>query len=122
MGSVPAIGRPRLLERMEFFTDGDRPMAGTLPMGSALKMRIHFNFPEPVESFDVGIGFDSVYGQRVFTAHSSFEPERDGVVDDRAGRIGFDSTRRRGFQFCRLLHVPYAVVDYGKDNDCGAVQ
>ena len=70
--------RPRLLERMEFFTDGDRPMAGTLPMGSALKMRIHFNFPEPVESFDVGIGFDSVYGQRVFTAHSSFEPERDG--------------------------------------------
>ncbi len=70
--------RPRLLERMEFFTDGDRPMAGTLPMGAGLKMRIHFNFPEPVESFDVGIGFDSVYGQRVFTAHSSFEPERDG--------------------------------------------
>lgn len=70
--------RPRLLESMEFFTDGDVAMAGTLPMGAALKMRIRFNFPEPVESFDVGIGFDNVYGQRVFTAHSCFEPERDG--------------------------------------------
>jgi lipopolysaccharide transport system ATP-binding protein len=70
--------RPRLLESMEFFTDGDRPTAGTLPMGAGLKMRIRFNFPEPVDSFDVGIGFDSMYGQRVFTAHSCFEPERDG--------------------------------------------
>lgn len=70
--------RPSLLESMEFFTDGDVAMAGTLPMGAALKMRVRFNFPEPVESFDVGIGFDNVYGQRVFTAHSCFEPERDG--------------------------------------------
>lgn len=79
--SAPRIAkkvRPRLLESMEFFTDGDVAMAGTLPMGAALKMRIRFNFPEPVESFDVGIGFDNVYGQRVFTAHSCFEPERDG--------------------------------------------
>jgi lipopolysaccharide transport system ATP-binding protein len=70
--------RPKLLERMEFYTDGDRAMAGTLPMGAGLKMRLVFNFPEPVESFDVGIGFDNIYGQRVFTAHSCFEPERDG--------------------------------------------
>ena len=69
--------RPRLLERMEFYTDGDIAMAGTMPMGAGLKMRVQFNFPEPVEDFDVGIGFDNVYGQRVFTAHSSFEPERE---------------------------------------------
>jgi lipopolysaccharide transport system ATP-binding protein len=70
--------RPRLLERMEFYTDGDLAMAGTMPMGASLKMRVHFNFPEPVENFDVGIGFDNVYGQRVFTAHSSFEPQLEG--------------------------------------------
>ncbi len=69
--------RPRLLERMEFYTDGDVSMAGTMPMGAGLKVRIHFNFPEPVADFDIGIGFDNAYGQRVFTAHSCFEPERD---------------------------------------------
>ncbi len=70
--------RPKLLERMEFYTDSDRVMPGTMPMGAALKMRVNFNFPEPVENFDVGIGFDNVYGQRVFTAHSSFEPQLVG--------------------------------------------
>ncbi len=63
---------------MEFYTDGDRAMSGTMPMGSGLKMRVHFNFPEPVENFDVGIGFDNIFGQRVFTAHSSFEPQLEG--------------------------------------------
>ena len=70
--------RPRLLERVEFYTDDEVIMPGTMPMGAALKMRIHFNFPEPVDNFDVGVGFDNIYGQRVFTAHSSFEPLRDG--------------------------------------------
>ena len=80
LASAPRIAkkvRPRVLEKMEFYTDGDIPMPGTMPMGAGLKMRVHFNFPEPVEDFDVGIGFDNVYGQRVFTAHSSFEPQRD---------------------------------------------
>jgi homopolymeric O-antigen transport system ATP-binding protein len=72
-----AVIRPRLLERMEFSTDGDKVMAGTIPMGASLKIRVYFNFPEPVNDFDVGIGFDNIYGQRVFTAHSCFEPERE---------------------------------------------
>jgi len=53
-----------------------------MPMGAALKIRVHFTFPNAVESFDVGIGFDNVYGQRVFTAHSCFEPERDGGIHE----------------------------------------
>ncbi|HET8826802.1 MAG TPA: ABC transporter ATP-binding protein [Terriglobales bacterium] len=70
--------RPKLLERMEFYTDGDISMAGTMPMGAGLKIRVHFSFPETVEDFDIGIGFDNAFGQRVFTAHSCFEPQRDG--------------------------------------------
>jgi len=77
------LGRPRLLERMEFYTDGDLPMPGSLPMGAGLKIRVHFPFAEPVNSFDVGIGFDNMFGQRVFTAHSGFQPDRP-----QATRIG----------------------------------
>lgn len=72
----PNTSRPRILERMEFYTGGDRPTAGTVPMGDSLRIRLHFNFDRPVPNFDVGIGFDSIFGQRVFTAHSWFEPER----------------------------------------------
>jgi len=68
--------RPRLLNKLEFYTDGDTPMRGSLPMGTALKMRIHFPLSEPADDFEIGIGFDNMYGQRVFTAHSWFEPDR----------------------------------------------
>jgi hypothetical protein len=41
-----------------------------------LKIRVHFNLPEPASNFDVGIGFDNMFSQRVFLAHSCFEPDR----------------------------------------------
>ena len=70
------LRRPRLLERMEFYTDGNAPMKGHLPMGAPLKVRIHFPLSKPADNFEVGIGFDNMFGQRVFTAHSCFEPDR----------------------------------------------
>jgi lipopolysaccharide transport system ATP-binding protein len=72
----PNGSQHRILERMEFYTEGDRPAPGTVPMGDALRIRLHFNFDRHVAKFDVGIGFDNIYGQRVFTAHSWFEPQR----------------------------------------------
>ena len=71
----PTDDRPKLLEKMEFYTQGDLPMKGQLPMGAPLKIRVHFPLPKPVDEFQVGIGFDNIFGQRVFTAHSCFEPE-----------------------------------------------
>jgi hypothetical protein len=32
--------------------------------------------PKPTRSFDIGLAFDSAFGQRIFTAHSLFEPQR----------------------------------------------
>lgn len=72
----PDTSRPPILERMEFYTAGDRPAPGAVPMGDSLRIRLHFNFDRPVANFDVGIGFDNIFGQRVFTAHSWFEPRR----------------------------------------------
>jgi homopolymeric O-antigen transport system ATP-binding protein len=66
----------RLLSKLEFVTDGDQPLTGGLPLGDGLKIRVHFTLQNPTEGFDVGLGFNNVYGQRVFTAHSWFEPDR----------------------------------------------
>ena len=68
--------RPRLLQKMEFYTDGGVPMNGTLPMGARLKIRVHFPLEKPADNFEIGIGFDNMFNQRVFTAHSCFEPDR----------------------------------------------
>jgi len=68
--------RPRLLQKMEFYTDDNVPMRGNLPMGAPLKIRVHFPLSEPVENFQIGIGFNNMFGQRIFTAHSRFEPDR----------------------------------------------
>jgi hypothetical protein len=39
-------------------------------------VKIFFDLPNPTRSFDMGLAFDSMIGQRIFTAHSLFEPER----------------------------------------------
>jgi homopolymeric O-antigen transport system ATP-binding protein len=70
------LRRPKVLEKLEFYTDGDVPMKGNLPMGAGLKIRVHFPLSKPVDNFEIGIGFDNMFGQRVFTAHSCFEPDR----------------------------------------------
>jgi lipopolysaccharide transport system ATP-binding protein len=69
-------GRAPVLERIEFLTADDRPFNGSLPIGSPLKIRVHFPLAKPTDSFNVGLGFDNIFGQRVFTAHSFFEPDR----------------------------------------------
>jgi lipopolysaccharide transport system ATP-binding protein len=65
-----------LLKRMEFLTAGDQPLLEGVPIGGRLKIRVHFDLPTPTDTFNVGLGFDNIYGQRIFTAHSIFEPER----------------------------------------------
>lgn len=66
----------KLLKRVELFTDGDIPVLEGIRIGRGLKVKIHFDLPSPTRSFDMGLGFDSLFGQRVFTAHSLFETAR----------------------------------------------
>jgi hypothetical protein len=66
----------RLLNRLEFFTDDDLPVLEGVRLGSTLKIKVHFDLPKTAASFDIGLGFESMFGQRVFTAHSIFEPDR----------------------------------------------
>lgn len=69
------VSRP-LLTKIEFIDDDNEPLAGGLEIGGGLKIKVHFNLEKPTDSFNIGLGFNSVMGQRVFTAHSFFEPNR----------------------------------------------
>src|SRR5581483_9841252 len=65
-----------LLKRMEFLTGDDEPLNEGLLIGSRLKVKVHFDLPKPTSNFHVGLGFNNSYGQRIFTAHSVFDPNR----------------------------------------------
>jgi lipopolysaccharide transport system ATP-binding protein len=67
-------GLETVLQRLEFYTRGKTPVRGSLPLGDSLQIRIHFLLEKPKEKIQVGVGFDSMFGQRIFTAHTSFEP------------------------------------------------
>ena len=74
---------PPLLEKIEFYTEGNKPLSVGLPVGDPLRVRVHFHLPRPTHSFNLGLGFDNMFGLRVFTAHSLFEPDRS--TEDRVG-------------------------------------
>src|SRR5262249_50711992 len=64
----------KLLKQIELYTDGDLPVMEGVRLGAGLKVKISFDLPRRVDSFDVGLGFANLVGQRIFTAHSLFEP------------------------------------------------
>jgi lipopolysaccharide transport system ATP-binding protein len=66
----------KLLKRVELHTDGNLPILEEVRIGSRVKISVHFDLPKPVNNFDVALGFDDLKGQRIFTAHSRFEPNR----------------------------------------------
>jgi lipopolysaccharide transport system ATP-binding protein len=65
-----------LLKTMEFLTEDDQPLAEGVTVGSRLKIKVYFELLQPTGSFNIGLGFNNHYGQRIFTAHSIFEPSR----------------------------------------------
>jgi lipopolysaccharide transport system ATP-binding protein len=70
------FARIPLLKRLEFYTDDNRPLVKDLQIGARLQIKVHFELPELTAEFNVGIGFDNSYGQRVFTAQSQFQRDR----------------------------------------------
>jgi lipopolysaccharide transport system ATP-binding protein len=76
MASDRRFARMPLLKRLEFYTDENRPLTSDLQIGARLQVKVHFELPELTADFNVGIGFDNSYGQRVLTAQSQFQPDR----------------------------------------------
>lgn len=65
-----------LLKRLELFSEG-RPLNGQLRMGGPLTAHLHFVLEEPVANIQACLAFDTLFGQRIFTAHSLFEPQNN---------------------------------------------
>jgi lipopolysaccharide transport system ATP-binding protein len=75
-----AAGRwPRSLQRLrrfEVYTSDSVPCNGFVPIGTPLKLYIHFHLDRLTAEFEHRINFIDLYGQIIFHASSGFEPER----------------------------------------------
>ena len=69
--------RRPLLQGLEFCAEDGKSLKAGVRIGAPLTIRVHFTLPAPTSSFDIGLGFENLLGQRVFTAHTAFEPVRD---------------------------------------------
>lgn len=67
----------KFLQAIELYTNHQQPLLRGIPVGASLKVRVHFSLPHPTSAFNVGLGFNNTFGQRVFTAHTLFEPGMD---------------------------------------------
>jgi lipopolysaccharide transport system ATP-binding protein len=70
----------KLLARIELYTEEDRPLTGELRIGDRLQIKVYFDLPARTTSFNVGLGFNNVLGQRIFTAHTFFEPNHSDMA------------------------------------------
>jgi lipopolysaccharide transport system ATP-binding protein len=68
-----------LLKRLELFSDG-RPLNGPLRMGQPLTAHLYFELEEPAGNIQACLALDTLFGQRIFTAHSLFEPQNNWGV------------------------------------------
>ena len=71
----PAKYRPQL-KKLELFDGDDRPLLGALPAGGSLKALIYVELEDPWSNVDAELGFFTLGGERVCTAHSAYEPCR----------------------------------------------
>jgi lipopolysaccharide transport system ATP-binding protein len=72
----PAKYHPQL-KKLELLDGNDQPLRGTLPAGESLKAVIQVELENPSLNVDVELGFYTLNGERVCTAHSAYEPARE---------------------------------------------
>jgi lipopolysaccharide transport system ATP-binding protein len=68
--------RSVLLRQLEFYSNGSQPLVEGLQIGASFQVRVLFELPYLTSNFNVGLGFNNAYGQRVLTAASQFAPGR----------------------------------------------
>ena len=80
----PPIYRP-ILTSLEFFNGDGKPLNGGLKVGGSLKATIGFRLEQPVLNMEAALGFQTLSGQHIFTAHTTFEPNRSATECLREG-------------------------------------
>jgi lipopolysaccharide transport system ATP-binding protein len=92
------------LHKLDIFVEGGMPFSGELPVGGAMCFHIELELPSATANFDARINFVDLYGQIIFTARSSYEPNRDWG-------------ERSGIQkiICEIPRLPLTPGDYRID-------
>jgi lipopolysaccharide transport system ATP-binding protein len=75
------IGRRQVygswLRKLEVFDGNGQPLKGDLAVADALQCQIEFDLQQPTDRFDPRLNFVDLYGQVIFAARASYEPNRD---------------------------------------------
>jgi lipopolysaccharide transport system ATP-binding protein len=69
----PPLYRP-ILSSLELFNGDGKPLNSGLKIGASLKAAINFRTERRIGNIDACLGFETLSGQRVFTAHTVFDP------------------------------------------------
>jgi hypothetical protein len=70
-----------MLASLEFFNGDGKPLTGGVKVGNSLKAVIGVRVEHPVANLEACLGFETLSGQRVFTAHTVFEPNRSDMIE-----------------------------------------
>lgn len=65
------------LRKLEVYTGNGTPLDGELPIGAPLRVHLEFELQKPTANFDPRINFLDLYGQIMFAARCSYEPEHN---------------------------------------------
>jgi lipopolysaccharide transport system ATP-binding protein len=71
----PPVYRP-MLSSLELCNGDGKPLTAGLKIGASLKAAIRFRTDRRIGNLDACMGFETLSGQRVFTAHTVFDPNR----------------------------------------------
>lgn len=102
LGRRPPYG-PRL-RRLEVFSGNGEPLKGDLAIGGPLQCHVEFELQKPTDRFDPRLNFVDLYGQVIFAARASYEPDRNWG-------------RRTGLQrmICEIPALPLLPGEYRID-------
>jgi lipopolysaccharide transport system ATP-binding protein len=74
-------------QHIEILTPDSKPFPGIAPVGASLEIYLDFMLERPTTEFDARINFMNLFGQVMFAARLSYEPDRQW--GERSGRQRF---------------------------------
>ena len=89
------------LRRLEVYTGQGEPFKGELSIGAAMRIHVQFELQGPIANFDARVNFVNLYGQVIFAARSSYEPDRGW--GERSGQQEF---------VCEIPDLPLTPGEY----------
>ena len=92
------------LKKLEVFNGDWEPLKGELPIAAPINVIVEFELKTPTNQFDPRLNFVDLYGQTIFAARSSYEPNRNW-----GERCGVQR------MVCEIPHLPLTPGEYRID-------